>query len=294
MTSQVWVDGDLMPAATARISALDLGFRSGVGVFETLRVDHGRAFRPSVHLARLTAGARTLGFTAPDERRLRRGIAETVSANAHLGDHLVLRITCSAGALDPGAPFPGRPGGPATTVLTAHPTLALPATPPTATAVTTDLRREVAGTKHTSYLVSVLAQQQAAAAGCTDGLLTTPDGAPLEAATANLLVVVGRTLCTPARDDAILVGVTRDAVLELARDDGIAVATHPVTAEQLHGAAEALLTSSVRGVRAVTSVDGHALGDGTPGPLTRRLAAAYRSLVDEEGEPVTLTGSPGG
>lgn len=289
MTTRVWVDGGLVPAAEARISALDLGFRSGVGVFETLRVERGRAFRPGAHLARLVAGARTLGYE-PDPTDLRRGIAEVVTANRHLGEQLALRVTCSPGPLAPDAPFPGAPSGPPTTVITVQPTAAASAQPSPATATATPLRREVAGIKHTSYLVSVLAQQQAMAAGCTDALLTAASGAPLEAATANLLVVVEGVLCTPPAGSGILAGVTRDAVLELAATDGIEVAERPISGEELRRAPEALLTSAVRGVRALVRVDGHAVGAGRPGPATRHLAAGYRSLVERLGESVTVTG----
>lgn len=291
MTARVWVDGRLVPAAEARISALDLGFRSGIGVFESLRVDQGRAFRPDAHLARLTTGARTLGF-APQTAGLRRGIADTVTGNHHLGDHLALRITCSPGPIDPQATFPGASAGPPTTVITVQPTGAASPTPSPATAISTALRREIAGTKHTSYLVSVLAQQQAAAAGCSDALLTAPSGALLEAATANLLVVVDGVVSTPPTSAGILPGVTRDAVLELAAEHRIEVVERPITRDDLYRAEEAMLTSAVRGVRALTRVDHHDVAGGRPGPLTTHLAAAYHSLVARVAEPVTVTGSP--
>ena len=293
MSTSLWVNGDLVPAAEARISALDAGFRSGLGVFETLRVDHGRAFRLSAHLARLAAGARALGFELRTGA-LSRGVAATVTANSHLGVHLALRITCSPGPLDPHGPFPGVPSGRATMVITVQPTPPPSPAPEAATARSTDLRREVAGTKHTSYLVSLLAQQAAAAAGCTDGLLTTPSGAPLEAATANLFVVVDGAVLTPPPGAGILPGITRGAVLELARTAGVAVEERHLTGAQLTGADEAFLTSAVRGVRALTAVDGRAIGGGAPGPVTSQLATAHRTLVEGEAEPVVVSRSAGG
>ena len=293
MPTSLWVNGALVPAAEARISALDAGFRSGLGVFETLRIDHGRAFRLAAHLARLAEGAHRLGFEL-DTGELLRGVADTVAANGHLGAHLALRITCSPGPVDPDEPFPGAPSGPATTVITVHPTPPPSPAPEVATARTTDLRREVAGTKHTSYLVSLLAQQAAAAAGCTDGLLTTTAGDPLEAATANLFVVLDGAVRTPPPGAGILPGITRAAVLDLARAAGVAVEQRHLTRAQLAGAQEALLTSAVRGVRTLTTVDGRTIGGGAPGPLTSQLATAHRALVEREAEPVALSRSAGG
>lgn len=286
MSSSLWVDGALVPAATARISALDTGFRSGLGVFETFRVDDGRALRPQAHLTRLRDGAHQLGFDIEVEL-LRAAVAATVAANGHLGAHLALRITCSAGPIDPDAPFPGATPGPPTVVVTAQVAAPLRARPALATAVSTDLRRELAGTKHTSYLVSLVAQQAAATAGCSDALLCTPSGAPLEAATANLLVVADGVVSTPPAGAGILAGITRGALLELARGAGLAVEEREVGAAELAGADEALLTSAVRGVRALTHVDSREIGSGRAGPVTTQLAAAYRELLNREAEAVT-------
>lgn len=294
MTALVWVDGDLVPAPQARISALDTGFRSGLGVFETLRVDGGRAFRLAAHLDRLQAGARTLGVEL-DRDRLRSGVAATVAANDALGSHLAVRITCSAGAIEADSRFPGRIATPPTAVITAQPTDAPSPSPATATAMRTDLRREVAGCKHTSYLVAVLAQQRAAAAGCSDGLLTDAAGAPLEAATANLFVVQGATLLTPPPAAGILPGITRAAVLELGPRLGLEVVERTCTLTEVHHADEVLLTSAVRGVRAVVTIDGHPIGAvgtatrGGIGPVARTLAAGYRALVDREASRLDLS-----
>lgn len=287
-TAWVWVDGQLVPAEEARISALDLGFRSGVGVFETFRVDGSRTFRLNDHLARLHEGARHLGFDLPPQS-LRAAVAATVQANARLGAHLAVRITCSPGSIEASAPFPGPLAGDATIVVTAQPTAPLPAQPPAATATLTALRREVATLKHSSYLVAVLAQRAAAAAGVSDALLTDPAGAPLEGATANLLILHDEVVTTAPARAGILAGITRDTVLLLARERGLTISERVVDAEELAQADEALLTSAVGGVRPLVAVDGRAIGTGRAGPVVTALAEAYVQLRRRDAVPLPVS-----
>jgi len=287
-TPRVWVGGQLVPAEQARISALDLGFRSGVGLFETFRVDGSCTFRLDDHLARLQDGARHLGFDL-SPHLLHTAVAATVHANLPLGPHLAVRITCSPGPIEATAPFPGRLAGDTTIVVTAQPTAPLPARPSTATATLTALRREVATLKHSSYLVAVLAQRAAAAAGVSDALCTDPAGAPLEGATANLLVLHDEVLTTAPASAGILAGITRDAVLRLATAHGLTIRERVVDTEELAQADEAMLTSAVGGVRPLVEVDGNSIGTGRAGPVVTALAEAYLQLRRRDAVPLPLS-----
>ncbi len=285
----VWVDGRLVPAARATVSALDRGLRSGEGLYETLRVRRRRAFRLAAHLERLEAGAAIL--TIPIESAaVRAGIAAVVTANDHLGDDVVVRVTCTAGPLDLTTPFPGTGVGPPTVVLTAQRTRAPDAPPrPPARGHLVDLRRELPTVKSTASLLSLVAQREARAHGASDAILCDPEGRPLEAAAANLAAVVDGQLVTAPISAGILGGVTRTALCEVATGCGLVVTERTLERGELLGAEEALLTSAVRGVQPLVRVDGQPIGDGTPGPVTARLRQGLEDLIEATAEPLELS-----
>ena len=292
--TQVWVDGRLVPAQLATVSALDRGLRSGEGVYETLRVRERRSFRLAAHLDRLADGAGTIGIQV-DPAAVRAGIAAVVAANDHLGDDVVVRVTCTAGPLDLTTPFPGTGVGTATVVITAQRTRAPGAPPrPPARGHLVDLRRELATVKSTAYLLSLVAQREARAHGASDAILCDPAGRPLEAATANLAAVADGRLVTAPVTAGILGGVTRTALCEVAAGGGVVVEERTLEREELLGAQEALLTSAVRGVQPLVRVDGRAIGDGTTGPVTARLRRALEDLIEATAEPLVLSPSADG
>lgn len=278
---RVWVDGDVVPASQARISAMDRGFRSGEGVFTTLRADHGRVFRLGAHLDRLVGDAAVLELSL-DAATLTAAVATTVAANHHLGASLAVRITCSAGPVDLAAAFPAGGDRVPTVVVTAQ-----AVGPPAAAARGHPVpwQRPMAQLKTTSYLAASLAQQHARAAGATDALLC-DDGRVLEAASANLFVVRAATVWTAPVDAGVLPGVTRGAVLETLATLGIDVEPQAATLADLATAEEAWLTSAVRGVRALTHLDAAPIGTGEPGPITHQVRAAYEELLARERAPL--------
>lgn len=292
--SMVWVDGRLHPEHAATVSALDRGFRSGEGVFETLRVRDRCTHRLADHLDRLQAGGRRLGIDL-DRSAVCEAIAAVVMANDHLGDDLVVRITSTPGPLDLTASFPGVGRGPATLVVTAQRARDPGGPPlPPARGHLVDLRRELADLKSTSYLLAVLAQRRAHRHGSSDAILCDTAGQPLEAATANLMAIAGDVVVTAPLSAGVLAGVTRGAVCELAGPLGLHVEQRVLTRAELLGADEALLTSAVRGVQPLVEVDGHRLGDGMTGPTTARLRGALDAHRHETAEPLPVSGSPAG
>jgi branched-subunit amino acid aminotransferase/4-amino-4-deoxychorismate lyase len=144
-------------------------------------------------------------------------------------------------------------------------------------------RSIVAGIKALGYLPNVLARLEARAAGDDDALLLDDHERVTEACAANLFwLTPDGTLRTPAGSCPVLPGITRAAVLELARRVGLRVEEGEWGREDLAGAGEAFATSSLRGVAAVTALDGEPIGTGVVGPRTRELAAAYEELVRTE------------
>jgi hypothetical protein len=129
---QVWIDDELVPADRAMVSVYDRGFRTGEGVFETLRAYGDHVFRLPAHLERARAGARELGFDPGPPERLARAVRATATANleALAGEDSALRLTVSAGRIDPESPIPGRRGGPPTVAGTPPPHPPPPPPPP--------------------------------------------------------------------------------------------------------------------------------------------------------------------
>lgn len=281
---QVWIDGDLVPADAARVSVYDRGFRSGEGVFETLRAYGDHPFRLDAHAARAVSGARFVGFELEPER-LRAAVTATAGANlaAFGGDDSVVRLTATPGRLDPDTPFPGSGDGPPTLVVTSH-RLALPAQlyrrGVTATAV--PWSRELPSVKAVSYLAATVAGRHARAQGADEALLTDAHGHILEGANANLFLVHDGRLLTPPADAGILAGVTRGVVLEVARAEGYEVEERPVTVSELRTADEAFLTATTRELVPLVRFADDPVGDGVPGPATAALHEAYRAEVRRE------------
>ena len=275
---QVWVDGRLVPADQAVVSVYDRGFRTGEGVFETLRAYGQHVFRLAAHLERARAGAEELGFDPGPTDRLAEAVRATAAANheALQGADSALRLTISAGLIDPESPVPGRGVGPPTVVVTSHP---LAASTEEASAVTVPLARELPHVKAVSYLVAVTAKRRARDLGADEALLTDGHGHVLEGATSNVFAVVEGTLITPPTGAGLLAGVTRAVVLELAEGLGVPSEERPLTLEELLRADEAFLTSTTRELVALTEVDGRAFGTGA---LLGHLRQAYAEEVARE------------
>lgn len=281
---EVWVGDRLVPTDRAVVSVFDVGFRSGEGIFETLRVYGERPFRLDAHLDRAEDGAAALGFDLGPRDRTRDACLSTARANAgRLGAESVLRLTATPGPIAPDSPFPGTPSGEPTLVVTSHPLRVPPDLYDRGVrAVTVPWRRELPRVKTVSYVASAVARRHAREQGADDALFTDAAGAcVLEGAASNLFVVVDGHLLTPPAED-VLAGVTRAVVLEAAAEEGIEVEERHVRLDELHGCDEAFLTATTREVVPLVAVDDRTLGTGLPGPVTRRLHAAYRRTVENE------------
>lgn len=280
---QAWVGDRLVPAANATISAFDQGFRSGEGVFETLRAYGDHVFRLAAHLDRAVAGATSLGFDPGPREQLAAAVTATAHANldALHGRDSALRLTVSSGPIDPASAFPGASLGRPTIVVSSHP---LPPDPPPDgwTAVSVPLTRELPHVKALSYVAATTARRQARETGADEALLLNPAGEVLEGSGSNLFAVIDGELVTPAADAGLLAGVTRGVVLEVAARLGVPVQERSLALAELLTADEAFLTATTREVVPLTAVDGRPVGAGRPGPVTARLQAGYRDAVEAE------------
>jgi branched-chain amino acid aminotransferase len=251
------LDGAIGPAGEARVPATDEGLLRGDGVFEVMRVYHGRPFALDEHLERLSSSAANLRL--PADVAAVRADAERLLAAAGEPD-CALRVVLTRGgrrlllteAIEPhDAPARLYP-------------------------VTYSPPRILDGVKSLSYAGNMLASRLAREAGYDEALLVTPHGRVLEAPTSSLFWASGGRLFTPPLSEHILASITRARVVELTEAQ-----ERPCTLEELVGADEALLASTLREVQPVAAV-GTAAFSAAPGPLTEEAGRLLAERIAAE------------
>ncbi len=284
MGTVVSIHGKILAPEQAVVSVFDHGFLFGDSVYEVVRTRRGIPVTLDEHLDRLEGSARQIYMELPWSRG---EIGERVreAHRAAGNDESYFRIVATRGAgeisllpdscRDPlliviAKPLPVPPPSVARDGLS----VALVARP------RNDRRALNPGAKTGNYLNNVLALIEAKRAGADDAVLLNPAGMLAEATTSNLFLVKGGRVRTPTLDSGILAGITRDLLVREMPRAGLAVEEADLPAEALTAADEAFLTSTIRGVAPVTRVDGKAVGDGRPGPVTRRVAALYEEALD--------------
>jgi branched-chain amino acid aminotransferase len=288
----VWVDGRVVPAGETHVSAFDRGFQLGDGVFETLRARGGHPAELAEHIARLHRSAAGLAIPLPEdvEAMVAAGIAELLRAEGLDGPaaDASVRLTVTRGRFFGRGLLPPAEHPPATIVIQAWPVPPAPAghlehgLHVVASSVRRDPENPLSALKTTSRADYVYARIEAREAGADDALFLTIDGFLSEATSANVFLVRGDELATPALACAILPGTTRDWILRWASDVGLRPAEGWLTTRDLHDADEAFISSSVAGILPVTRFAGAAIGDGRPGSWTLRARADREAFIRGE------------
>jgi branched-chain amino acid aminotransferase len=299
----VWVDGAVRPADAEHLSVFDRGFQLGDAVFETLRARAGRVTELPEHVARLRRSAEGLGIEVPEDvgEVLAAGIAELLAAESldvPDGDASI-RVTVSRGRwFARGLLPPPAERLVATVAIQAWPVARHTATeqPRGISVVASAIRRDpgnpMLGLKTTSRADYVYAKLEARRAGADDAVFLTVAGHLSEATTANLFLVRvapdGVTeLATPSLDCAILAGTTRAWLVAWAARVGLRPVEGRLAPEELAGASEAFISSSVAGIVPVVAFDGGRIGDGMPGPWTLRARADREAFVVDGRPPAS-------
>lgn len=282
-----WVDGRLQPADAPALPVADRAFLLGDGVFETLRVRRGVPIELHGHLRRLRAGLATLEIPlAWSDADVAAAITATVAVNAPAD--AAVRITVSRGAPASRGLLPaGWRDIRATLVVQAWPNPGVPAAllERGVRAIVSTARRDpaspLAGVKTVSRAGYVWTKLEADRAGADDAISLTLDGHVAEATTASLALVIGNALRTPPLATGVLAGTTRDWLLgaDGAAAVGLAAGEAAFGLEELLGADEAILCSSVAGIVPLVEVDGRSIGDGRPGAWARRLRDAREAWI---------------
>ena len=217
MSDIVYLNGSLVPRSQARISALDYGFLYGFGLFETMRAYEGRVFRLDRHLNRLARSAEVLGLPLP-VTDLRSAVMATIQAN-QLGDARVrIAVSIGEGGM---VPDPSTCDKPTVLILAGHyQPYPEQVYEKGSKAIVSSIRRNsqspLSRLKSANYLESMLARQEARAAGVDEALCLNEKGLLAEASMSNVFLVTNGTLRTPGPGSGILPGITREAILELA------------------------------------------------------------------------------
>jgi branched-chain amino acid aminotransferase len=287
MSIRVHVGGRVVPPEEARISVFDRGFLYGDSVYETIATVRGRPFALAEHLDRLARSGERIGLAVPPRSALEEAVAVTLAAAGNAESRVRVMVTRGEGGdLDPAQAL-----NPQLIVIVS------PLSGPTAemyekgvavqivSVARNDARAIDPAVKSGNYLNNVLALGEARRrSGAYEAILCAPSGSVAEGSTSNLFVVWRGEVRTPALSVGILEGVTRGKVLELCRRNGIPCAeVDHLAPEEVRSAQEVFITSATRGVLPVTTVDGHPVAEGRPGPITRRLLALYRELTGEAG-----------
>jgi len=264
-----------------QVGADDRGLLLGDGLFETIRLYRGHPFRLEAHLSRLEKGAHRLGLEVPPDLRARIGALLEGGGGWRERDG-ALRVTLTRGPgwglLPPQDPNPSLllalrpwPSG-------APPLLEVEA----ALFGWLDERALTSGIKGTGYLERIQALRESIRVGAEEALLRNSMGRLVEGAAANLFGVREGVLLAPGVRDGALAGITRGILLGLAEELGVEVLERGIDPVELPDLTELFLSSTLREVAAVVRVEGVAIGDGRPGPLTSRLREEFRALVDRE------------
>ncbi|MCK9608455.1 MAG: aminotransferase class IV [Methylomonas sp.] len=279
MSDTVYLNGEYLPLADAKISVLDRGFLFGDGVYEVIPAYAGRLFRFEDHILRLNNSLREIRLDLNKSAAEWQAIFQPM-LDSGKDEYIYLQITRGyAPKRDHGfpeqlvptvfamcseiKPFPGRVTGVKAVTLD-------------------DTRWQKCHVKATALLAHLLLRQEALDQDCAEAILVR-NGYVTEGAASNLFAVLDGELITPPNSNEILPGITRDVILELAKANRMACKEDVIAVEALQNASEIWVTSSTREIVPVIELDGQVVGPGKPGPVFQKmdqLLQAYKqSLV---------------
>ncbi len=286
----VYVNGDLVARREATVSVFDSGFLMGDGVWEGLRLHNGRFAFLDDHLERLFEGAAAISMDiGMDRGELSQALHRTVEANG-MTDGVHVRLMVTRGPRKTPFQDPRLCGGGRTVVIIAEYKEAGEETFEAGIRLfTVHVRRgapDVQDPRINSHskLNCILAMIQAIEAGADEALMLDPQGFVSTCNSTNFFMVRRGEVWT-STGRYCLHGVTRGKVIELCREDGIPVHEKDFPLLDVHAADEAFVTGTFGAQTPVLSVDGRVIGDGVPGPLTRRIRDLYRALVEAQCPP---------
>ena len=283
----VYIDGQFLPRSQAKVSVYDHGLLYGDGVFEGIRFYQRNIFRLAQHLDRLWDGARAIMMDLPFTREhVTEVLCETLRRNGLDDGYIRLVVTRGEGDLGLNPVLCKKP-----TIfiivsrIQLYPRELYEKGLPIITAGTRRIAPDTfsARAKSLNYLNNIMAKINANNAGVLEALMLNREGYVVEATADNVFLVHDGALVTPPTWIGALRGITRDAVIGLARKAGIEVREEPFSTYEVYTADEMFLTGTAAEIIPVTKVDGRVIACGEPGPVTKRLTKAFHAIVTADG-----------
>lgn len=284
MSGSVYINGKLLPKEQAVVSVFDHGFLYGDGVFEGIRVYRGKVFLLQEHVDRLYESARAIRLVIPiSPSEMVAAVEQTVKANGIKEGYVRLVVSRGAGGLGLDIRKTSHPQVIVIAdTITLYPEQVYEHGLKLVTAST--IRNHSAALspriKSMNYLNNILARIEGTDAGCEEALMLNHKGDVAECTGDNIFIVQKGVLKTPAPDAGILEGITRNAVLRLAREAGIPVQECTLVRHDIFIADECFLTGTAAEIVPVVSLDGRPIGTGNPGPITADLRKRFHDLTE--------------
>lgn len=283
----IFLNGEYVNKAEAKVSVFDHGLLYGDGIFEGIRAYNGNVFKLKEHLNRLYDSAKSILLDIPyNEQEMTELILETLRRNQYESAYIRLVVTRGVGdlGLDP------KNCAKAQVMIITEPLALFPKELyevgiPVVCASTRRNRSDVLSPKVKSlnYLNNILVKLEAHAAGVSEALVLSQDGYVVEGSGENVFLVKNGVLYTPPTYLGALEGITRAAVLDLARREGLPFKEEPFTRHDVYVADEVFLTGTAAEIIPVVKVDGRPIANGKPGLITGRLHAAFHAITSLDG-----------
>ncbi|MDR0977443.1 MAG: branched-chain-amino-acid transaminase [Endomicrobium sp.] len=289
---KIFLDGEFVEKEDAKISVFDHGFLYGDGIFEGIRAYNGRVFRLNEHLDRLWGSAKAVNLKIPMFKKdMEKVLIKTLSVNKISEAYVRLIVTrgCGGLSLDP------------QNCTKKSSVIIIPDLVEMYTQEIYEKGIEIvsvstrkikqdslsSNVKSLNYLNNILAKIESVKSGAADGVMLNNDGYVVGCTSDNIFVVKDDDLYTPDGCEGALIGITRDAVIELARNKSkIPVKERRLSLYDVYTADECFLTGTAAEIIPVIAVDSRLIGDGKPGRMTLKLMKEFKALVHSSGTPI--------
>lgn len=292
MADQQWIylNGDFVTKENAKVSVYDHGFLYGDGIFEGIRIYNGNIFKCKEHLDRLYDSAKSIMLNIPltyDE--MQQALVESVRRNELTNGYI--RLVISRGPGDLGLDPRRSPKANVVIIVEQLSIYSADAYIDGLKIVSVSTRRNVPDAlnpkiKSLNYLNNILVKIQANLAGVGEALMLNAQGYVAEGSGDNIFIIKNGVLTTPPCYIGALEGITREAIMVIARREGYTVKEEPFTLHDVYIADEVFLTGTAAEVIAVREVDARIIGSGKAGPITTHLLQEFRNIVDKDGVKV--------
>lgn len=287
---KIYIDGEYYDKENAKISVFDHGLLYGDGVFEGIRVYHKRVFKLKEHIERLFYSAKAILLTIPmTQEALCQAVVEACRTNGLDNGYIRLIVTRGAGSLGLSPNSCKKPS----VIIIANEIQLYPKefyeqgmeiiTAATSRNFVNAVNPAI---KSLNYLNNILAKIEASNAGCEEAIMLNSDGFVAECTGDNVFILHQGKIFTPPLAAGALYGITRNTVIDLARQEGFTVEEKNLTRYDLFIADECFLTGSGAEIVPVVMIDKRVIGEGKPGKVTRQLEEKYHELTKISGEPI--------